>query len=65
MGEVVAVTGKAANDAASLKLASVGFAMGVSGTEVAKQAADIILLNDNFSTIIEVCKWGRNIYDSV
>ncbi|KAJ1567689.1 hypothetical protein HK405_005113, partial [Cladochytrium tenue] len=65
LGETVAVTGDGTNDAPALRTADVGFSMGIGGTEVAKEASDIVLLDDNFVSLAKAIVWGRSVYDSV
>lgn len=65
MGEVVAVTGDGTNDAPALHEADNGLSMGIAGTEVAKESSDIIILDDNFETVVKVLRWGRSVFFNV
>jgi len=65
VGEVVGVTGDGTNDGPALKAADVGLSMGLSGTDVAKNASDIIIMDDNFSSIVKAVLWGRSVFDNI
>lgn len=65
VGEVVGVTGDGTNDGPALKAADVGLSMGLSGTDVAKQASDIIIMDDKFSSIVKAVLWGRSVFDNI
>ncbi|AQK68932.1 Calcium-transporting ATPase 9 plasma membrane-type [Zea mays] len=65
IGHVVAVTGDGTNDAPALHEADIGLSMGIQGTEVAKESSDIIILDDNFSSVVKVVRWGRSVYANI
>jgi magnesium-transporting ATPase (P-type) len=65
MGEIVSVTGDGSNDAPALKASHVGLAMGITGTEVAKEASKVIILDDNFASIVKAVRWGRSVVENI
>ncbi|KAI7747086.1 hypothetical protein M8C21_002522 [Ambrosia artemisiifolia] len=65
IGHVVAVTGDGTNDSPALYEADIGLAMGIQGTQVAKESSDIIILDDNFSSVVKVVRWGRSVYANI
>lgn len=62
---VVALSGNTSNDVIALKMADVGFAMGICGSDIAKNVCDVVLLDDNFSSIVSAIKWGRNTIENI